>query len=358
MESLIDEDAKLRPLLDAISGAPLVALDTEFIRERTYFPQLCLLQVATEEVTSCVDCLAGLDLAPLFASLGRPDLVWVLHSGRQDLEVIRQRADLLPARLIDTQIAASLTGHAAQSGLREVLASVLGVDIGKDYTRTDWSRRPLPEGPLHYALDDVRHLLALWHRLEEELGALGRLDWLAEDDARLLKEAARDDLLPIWGRLKGIQQMGEEEQAAALVLVRWREHTARTLDRPRRWIMSDELLARLAQLRPTSVSRLAEVPDMPRGLAQRYGAALVETIAARHAPEVEAELQQVVQPDRPDKDVLKALQARVKARAAELGIESEVLASRRDLIAFLVGMPPDHLRSGWRAAQIEPLLPS
>ena len=357
MESLIDDDATLRPLCTRISEAPLVALDTEFIRERTYFPQLCLLQLATEEVTACVDCLADLDLAPLFAALGRPDIVWVLHSGRQDLEVIRQRADLLPARLIDTQIAASLTGHAAQSGLREVLASVLGVDIGKGYTRTDWSRRPLPEGPLQYALDDVRYLLPLWHRLEEELGALGRLDWLAEDSARLLQDAARDDLLPIWGRLRAVQQMTEEEQAAALVLVRWREQTAKTLDRPRRWIMSDELLVRLAQLRPTSVSLLAQVPDMPRGLAQKHGALLVETLALRNGPEVMAELRQVLQPERPDKDALKALQARVKARAAELGVDSEVLASRRDLIACLVGMPPEHLRSGWRAAQIEPLLP-
>src|SRR5690606_8967637 len=139
------------------------------------------------------------------AQLARPDVAWVLHSGRQDLEVVHLQANVLPARLIDTQIAAALTGHAAQIGLREILASVLGVDIGKDHTRADWSARPLPEGPLRYALDDVRYLLPLWRELENELVRLGRLEWLAEDAARLVAEAAQEDLLPIWLRIKGVQ---------------------------------------------------------------------------------------------------------------------------------------------------------
>src|SRR5690606_5248407 len=151
----------------------------EFVRERTYYPQLCLVQVATGDSAACVDCLAEIDLAPFFSLLARPGLTWVLHSGRQDLEVLHQHAGVLPARIADTQIAAALTGRAAQIGLRELLAQVLGVDIGKDHTRADWSARPLPEGPLRYALDDVRHLLPLWRRLEQELDRLGRLDWLA-----------------------------------------------------------------------------------------------------------------------------------------------------------------------------------
>src|SRR5690554_6349019 len=200
MEDLIDDERGLHELCDALLKAELVGIDTEFVRERTYYPQLCLVQVATDKVTVCVDCLAGLDLAPFFTTLVRPEVTWVLHSGRQDLEVIRQHANVLPHRVIDTQIAAALTGRAAQIGLREALATVLGIDIGKDHTRADWSARPLPEGPLRYALDDVRYLLPLWHRLEGELDRLGRLEWLAEDCARLVDGAQQEDLLPIWLR--------------------------------------------------------------------------------------------------------------------------------------------------------------
>lgn len=352
MEGLIDDAAKLDALCESLSRAAFVGIDTEFVRERTYYPQLCLVQVATEDAVACVDCLAGLDLAPFFAQLARPDVAWVLHSGRQDLEVVHQNAGVLPARLIDTQVAAALTGRAAQIGLREILASVLGVDIGKDHTRADWSARPLPEGPLRYALDDVRYLLPLWHALESELARLGRLEWLAEDTARLVEDTQHEDLLPIWLRLKGVQALPPDEQAAAFALVVWREETARTLDRPRRWIMSDELLLRVANLRPTSVSALRRIPEMPQRLGQRYGEQIVAALAARAGSEHVAAIERAGAAERPDRDALKALQARVKARAEALGIEAEVLASRRDLVALLRGAPPAHLRSGWRAAEL------
>ena len=350
MQGLIDDEDGLGALCEKLERAPLVAIDTEFVRERTYFPQLCLVQVATEDCVACVDCLAGLDLGPFFARLARPGLPWVLHSGRQDLEVVYGLARVLPPKLIDTQIAAALTGRAAQIGLREILATVLGVDIGKDHTRADWSARPLPEGPLRYALDDVRYLLPLWHRLEGELDRLGRLEWLAEDCARLVDGAQQEDLLPIWLRIKGVQGLPPDEQAAAYALVLWREERAKALDRPRRWIMSDELLGRVASARPTSVSALRRIAEMPQRLAQRYGDEIIAALDARGSSEHLAEIDRAGAGERPDRDALKALQTKVKARAEALGIEAEVLASRRDLLAWLRGAPPAHLRSGWRAA--------
>jgi len=354
-DRLIDDEGSLRELVAEIGRSSLVALDTEFVRERTYYPQLCLVQVATDDVTASVDCLADLDLAPLFAVLTRPDTTWVLHSGRQDLEVIHRYANALPARLIDTQIAAALAGHAAQIGLREALSAMLGVDIGKDHTRSDWSARPLPEGPLRYALDDVRHLLPLWRALEQKLAAAGRLDWVAEDCARLVEEATRDDVLAIWFRLKGVQGLSADERKAALALVLWRERAAASLDRPRRWIMSDELLIRIAQARPKNIRALAAIPEMPKRLAHRQGAEIIARLAARDDPALEEMLARAGSGERADRDALKALQGKVKARAAELGIEAEVLASRRDLAAFLRGVPPPHLASGWRAAELAAL---
>ena len=352
MKDLTDDEATLGELCERLARAALVGIDTEFVRERTYYPQLCLVQVAADDFATCVDCLAGLDLAPFFAQLARPDLAWVLHSGRQDLEVLHQHAGVLPAKVLDTQIAAALTGRAAQIGLRELLAQALGIDIGKDHTRADWSARPLPEGPLRYALDDVRHLLPLWRSLERRLEQLGRLDWLVEDAARLAGGIEQEDLLPIWQRIKGIQAAQPDEQAAAFALVQWREDTARRLNRPRRWIMADDLLARIAQLRPESTAELRRIPEMPPRLAQRGGDEIIAALRARGAPAHRAAIERAGAADRPDRDALKALQAKVKAQAERLGIEAEVLASRRDLVALLRGAPPMHLKTGWRAAAL------
>ena len=140
--SWVATEAELAVLTDVISAAPVIAVDTEFVREKTYYPQLCLIQVATREHAACIDCLAPLELAPLFERLFRADCTSVLHSARQDLEVIWQRAQRLPPRLIDTQIAAALVGWPPQIGLEGLLERTLNVTLGESYARTDWSRRP------------------------------------------------------------------------------------------------------------------------------------------------------------------------------------------------------------------------
>jgi ribonuclease D len=357
-QNLIDGPQALDGVVDVLSGAPLVAIDTEFVRESTYYPQLCLVQVAADDYAACIDFLAIEDPAPLFACLTRPGCTWLVHSATQDLEVLWLHTRERPDALIDTQIAAALLGHTAQIGLQELLSEILGVDIGKGFTRTDWSVRPLPDGALAYAVDDVRHLLPLWRLLEARLTERGRLDWVVEDSRRLLQTSDGGGLQGVWARLKGMQSLGPggtDTQAAALALLRWRETTAQKLDRPRRWIISDDLLVRIAQLRPSTVSELAAIPDMPKRLAARSGQDIVAAVAARDDPALAAELQLIATAERPDRDALKALQQAVRQRAAELGIQAEVLASRRDLAALLTGNAPPHLRSGWRAEQLPAL---
>ncbi|HEU4619189.1 MAG TPA: HRDC domain-containing protein [Gammaproteobacteria bacterium] len=355
-ETLIADGGALEALVASISTAPLVAIDTEFVRERTYFPQLCLVQAATSERAACVDCLASLDFAALFGELAAPEHTWVLHSARQDLEVVRHHAGASPARIIDTQVAAALLGRAPQVSLQDLLGDVLGVALGKGFTRTDWSARPLPEGAVRYAIDDVAHLLPLWERLERSLIELGRLEWLHEDCRRLIEDTAGGDRLVIFRRLKGVQGLDRDSQAAALALVEWREATARKLDRPRRWIMSDDLLVRIVQQKPGTHARLEGIADMPRRLAARYGEEILAAVEARRRPDLEAVVEAEAAGEPPDKQRFKELQHRVRERAAELGIEPEVLATRRDLGALLRGRPPAHLEKGWRAAEIEPLL--
>jgi ribonuclease D len=183
----IDDAAQLARLVAVLGVTSIAAVDTEFVREKTYYPKLCLIQIATATgETACVDCLAKIDLAPLYARLFAAGFTWVLHSARQDLEVIFQLTGRLPPRLIDTQVAAALTGYPPQAGLETLLERALGRTLGDSYARTDWSRRPLPEAALEYALDDVRYLLPAWERLAAELDRLGRRDWLSEECERML----------------------------------------------------------------------------------------------------------------------------------------------------------------------------
>ena len=165
---LVHDTSTLGELAAAVAEAPIVAVDTEFVRESTYFPTLCLVQLATDKVTACVDCLADLDLEPLLEVLLAPERSWVLHSARQDLEVLWHRFGRQPSRLLDTQVAAALVGFAPQLGLRDLVAEMLGIQLDKSHTRTDWRRRPLANAALNYAIDDVRYLLPAWERLRAE----------------------------------------------------------------------------------------------------------------------------------------------------------------------------------------------
>jgi ribonuclease D len=354
---MVDGETELVEVSGALSREPIVALDTEFVRESTYYPKLCLIQVATTELAACVDFLADVSLAPLEASLFRDDCTWVVHSARQDLEVLWQQMGKMPARLVDTQIAASLLGFAPQLSLQALLAETLQVELGKGFARTDWSRRPLPAEALRYALDDVRHLLPLWRHLEEELNALGRLAWFEEDSQALLTELPVTDPLTIWGRLKSVSALSVPQQCSAYALVGWREKTAQRVDRPRRWIMSDELLVRIAASLPRDSRQLAELPEMPPRLAARSGGEILAALAERDDPEIRMRIIAAGERGRPDKERVKLIKARVRERARELGIHTEVLATRREIAALSgeEGASSDAV-TGWRAEQLSSLM--
>jgi ribonuclease D len=352
---LVNGQRELDELAQALAVEPLIALDTEFVRESTYFPHLCLIQVATPSLAACVDCVLDLDPAPLTAALFRSDCSWVVHSGRQDFEVIWQAFGRLPTRLIDTQIAAALAGFTPQQGLQSLLAETLGVMLGKHFTRLDWSRRPLPADAIAYAIDDVRYLIPLWEHLAQRLAELGRLGWLEEDCAAQLTVHPETEIDAVWSRLKGTQALPAPARRAAYALVQWREATARRLNRPRRWILADALLLQLARSAPTTQDELAAVPEMPRKLVGRSGTEILAAIARRSDASLDGLANGVTDLERPDKEKVRALQARVRQHAQALGIHPEVLATRRDVVALTLGRPlepPD----GWRARELGRLL--
>lgn len=350
----VDNDTALARLVAVLGETSIAAVDTEFVRERTYYPQLCLIQIGTGEQVACVDCLARIDLEPLYARLFDPSFTWVLHSARQDLEVVFQRTGRMPPRLIDTQIAAAFTGYAPQVGLEGLLKRAVGVELGESFARTDWSRRPLPEAPLKYALDDVRYLLAAWQQLDAELGRLDRRDWLAEDCARMLAEQPVADATAVWSRLKGVHGLPFASQCAALALVRWRETAAQRSDRPRRWLLADEVLLAIAAALPHDADALATLVDSK--YIARNAAGVLAAVASRNDADLQAEVRANEAPAIPDKALVKSLQERVRQRAATLGIEPEILATKRDLVGVALGDPPPHLRSGWRARELATVL--
>jgi ribonuclease D len=340
--AFVDDSATLDELIEQISPASVFALDTEFIRERTYYPELCVLQIATAEVVAAVDCLAAIDLEPLYEILLSPGKSWLLHSARQDLEVLFNRTGKLPEKLIDTQIAASLIGMPLQIGLQGLLEEILNVEIGKQHTRANWKRRPLPEAFLSYALDDVRYLIPACKRLKDRLRALGRLNWFDEECDRQLHLPIEPDTETIFDRTKGTGKLRGRSRAVARALVAWREERAKSRDKPRRWILADDELVRIAMALPATESELERVPDLPPKLVSRSGIALVAAI--REAPELEDRAESPI----PDKAILRALQSEVKSRADELGIQPELLATRRDIAMLAIGQLPESVASGWR----------
>ncbi len=352
----IDSDKKLTALLASIADEPALALDTEFVRERTYYPKLGLIQIATPGITACIDCVTEIDLAPFFDRLFETGCAWVAHSARQDLEVLYQQDQRAPQELVDTQIAAGLLGHAPQIGLQDLLAEELGVTLEKEHTRTDWIRRPLPDGAVQYALDDVRYLLPLSELLAQKLDVLQRGDWLKADCVAALSIPPVTPPVTLWARLRGLRSMGPQQQCAALALVSWRERYAQTLDRPRRWIMSDELLLRIARTLPEDLQSLKSIPEMPGRLADRSGHDILAELQDSDGVDQRALIETHLTLERPDRKDLQALQERVRGRADELGIRSEVLATRKEISDILVDRPSGRVDEGWRQLEIQRLL--
>lgn len=264
MNGLLQSQADFVSALSAFAASPVLALDTEFMRERSYRPQLCLVQLGSAHQQACVDTLLLDDLAPLGAMLGDARQIKLVHSAAQDLEVLHQRLDILPAPLFDTQLAATFCGLGEQIGYAALIERLLGVVLDKSSSRTDWSQRPLTSEQYRYALDDVRYLPEAYAFLSAQLHSLGREAWMAEDCAALLDPARwTQEPQEAWRRVKGWQRVSKSAFARLRQLAAWRERRAQTLDCPRRWVLDDERLLRLAQRPPRTLQALQHGADLP-----------------------------------------------------------------------------------------------
>ena len=331
-----------------------VGLDTEFVRERTWWPQLALVQIAIGDQVLLVDPLAPGIPAALAPLLADTSVLKVMHSASEDLIAFKHACGVVPTPLFDTQIAAALTGVGAGVGYQRLVQDTLGIALVKGETRSDWLRRPLSPAQLEYAADDVRHLFALHDQLDARLGELDRRDWLVEDCARLVGNAQRDEL-ERWPHLslRVVQFLDRDAQIRLLRLLRWRDAYARDNDRPRNWILDGELAVSLARNPPIDRAglqrQLDATPKSPRSLADAIWQALETPLAD------EADAPSPRSDDR-DKAALRRLQDAVAARSAALGLPDGVLASKRWVEALLDGDDWPGPLSGWRRAELEPAL--
>ena len=332
---------------------PRIGLDTEFIRERTWWPHLALVQVAVHDAILLVDTQAPGMPQALRGVLLDARITKVMHSASEDLIAFFRACDAVPEPLFDTQVAAAIAGIAAGAGYQRLVADIAGVNLGKGETRSDWSRRPLSDAQLAYAADDVRHLFELHDHLQARLEALGRLVWLREDCARMVANA-RDNGLERWPHLpiRSAQYLDPAGQHRLLRLLRWRDAWAREHDRPRSWVLDNELATTIARMPPADPPALKALlerhPKAPRKLA----AELWDALATPLADEGEAP---PIRGDERDKRALRRLQDAVAAESAALGLPDGVLASRRKLEA-LMDEGDWSAFGGWRRERLEPVL--
>jgi ribonuclease D len=352
LHTIVTTSAQLTQLAAQLESLECLALDTEFLRERTYRAELCLVQLSGPSDAVCVDPLALGDLSPLAQVLTAPRTVKVMHASRQDLEV------LLPAvgfvrPVFDTQIAAALCGLPAQIGYADLVRRLLGQDLAKSHTRTDWSRRPLSPEQIEYALDDVRYLLPLKSHLEERLDTLNRREWLAEELAELGDAAAiMTEPEQAWLRIKGLRALDPGRVRLARALAAWRERRAIERNRPRGWILEDAVLREIVMRVPRSAEALASIPDLPANLIKHCGEEILECVRAAHIPEPAPLIETRQRPDPTKAALLRSLGALNQAIAGELGLSPEVLATRRDLEQLADGKRDVAVLRGWRRAVV------
>lgn len=344
----IDRHDEAEALARDWAGVARLAVDTEFVRERTYSAQFCLLQVSDGERVACLDVLA-LEGPGAFGELLRdPAVRKVFHSARQDLEVLNEHLGFVPGPVWDTQVAAAMLGYPDQVSYTQLAGTELGVTLPKDHARTDWSRRPLSDEQLRYAAADVAWLLPLADRLETELRRRERLPW-AEDESAMLCDPGiyAFDAAGAWRRVKGAQGCEGEALARVMALARWREEEARQRDRPRRWILSDEALLGLAEHPPETAPAQARLKALPEGLLRRHRATLLELLAQAPANETPPAAPQGRLEPAEDR-LARKLMARVRELAEQHQVSAPLLATRREIEALVRGRRDLALLKGWR----------
>ncbi len=344
----IDTDDELDALCHRIGSSRHIGIDTEFERRRTYYPELCLVQIAVDDDFACVDPYAVSGIDALIGAFNRTREPKVIHAAHQDLEVLIHAGGAPPGPIYDTQLAAGLLGYAEQIGYADLVSELLGVVLEKSQTRSDWRTRPLDPAQLNYAVDDVRYLAPIKETLDRRLGELGRKSWLLEDCAALIER--NDYEVPVedaWQRVKGIGRLSSEAFARGAALATWREMTARARNLPRSWVIKDTEIVKTAAHAPVTTLELGERCALSAASIRRYGDELIAITNDTHAGAA------VKKPDHrrindEGRRALKLLGAKVRDIARTLDIAPPLLMTRKEIEQAVSGRMPERVVDGWR----------
>jgi len=347
----IGSATELEPYCARLAAADWIALDTEFLREKTYYPKLCLLQVATPDSVACIDPLALENLDPILDLIFDTGITKVMHSARQDMEIFYHLRGKAPAPVFDTQIAALLLGYPDQIGYGNLVREILDVSLEKLHTRADWSVRPLTRDQLDYAADDVIYLVEVYRNLYARLAERGRLEWLEEDFARLSSDALYSNQpADAWLRVKGGNRLKGAALAVLQALASWRESLARQRDRPRGWILRDDALVEIARHRPASIEELGRIRGLQEAFIRHNGEQVIGLVAAAGkqppAPFPDSGPRQRLTPEQDA--VVDVMSAVVRISGIEHALNPAVLATRKQLEQLVSGDADVDVLHGWR----------
>ncbi len=346
----IDTAEALTAFCDAIKDSDWIALDTEFIREKTYYPRLCLIQIGIPERAACIDPLALQSLDPVYDLLMDPSITKVLHACSQDLEIFVHQKGEVPGPIFDTQLAAPLLGLAEQIGYGNAVRELLGVQLDKAQSRTDWSKRPLSSAQLEYAADDVRYLAKMYPLMREKLADLGRLDWL-DAEFEPYGRLERYQLQPenAWRRIRGLEKLKPGALSVVQKVTAWREMRARERDLPRNWIIKDEMVFDIARLAPVNMAELGNIRGLQSKTVDRYGQLLIDMVqqAQTEDPLPLPKRSRGVKASVQEEALTDILSAQLRLLSDAQGINSATVANRKELLA-LVRDEESVLMKGWR----------
>ena len=351
----IENEEDLAKLCEQLKGSNWLAVDTEFERIKTYYPELCLIQVANADVAAIIDTIAITNLDTFFEILYDESITKVFHSAHQDLEIFLNLKGSVPTPVFDTQIAAPLLGYAEQIGYAKLVKQISGVELSKAFTRSDWKFRPLNKGQLEYAINDVIYLGLIYVEFVEKLEKLNRSSWLVKDFSALADpDRYQPDPEHVWKKIREAKKLKGEKLAVLQKLAAWREVTARQENRPRNWLIKDDAIVDMAQLLPEDMSELSRIKNLQDRFLNKHGEILlgIIRIARNNSPEPLVEVARRVKLTGQEEAMVDALSIIVRLQAEIHEMNPNTLASRKELQALVQNQNESVLLSGWRKSLI------
>ncbi|MDH5446183.1 MAG: ribonuclease D [Gammaproteobacteria bacterium] len=346
----IDNEQTLQAFCQKIQDADVLAVDTEFVREKSYFSNLCLIQIATDSLVACIDPISIKNIDPLLDILYDTSKLKLMHAARQDLEIFYVLRGSLPSPIFDSQIAATVLGHGDQIGYSTLIENFSGIKLDKAHARTDWQQRPLQTAQLRYAADDVRFLIQIYPKIHEQLLKLGRLDWLTEDFDNLCQPKLYEvDEAKLWQRVSGHQRMKGKQLAILQQLAIWREQQAIQFNRPRKWILSDDLLIAMAKQAPSSPAELNNIRGIPPKVIEHHSETLLGLIQkGANTPREDWPTIKIVRTTADQDAQSDALMGLLRLKASENKISPMALGTRKEIEKIILGERDTPLLHGWR----------